>query len=389
MPHDEPPDIAELAYEAALGGIDWQAVGEALKTLLRANTASLWAGQPSGGGIDMLYAANIPQEATRDYVAYYHSRDPWTHGFLSSGASAPGTLPSSVLGAQILPDSTFRRSEFYQDFARGIGLFHLLGAVTPLGRAGGMFIGFHRPENAPPFGTAEREALDALLPHLRRALRLRYRLQQAAPSPAERAAAAALHALPLAALVSDAEGQVLTANPAAEALLQSGRGLALRREAPPPARPRLTAGWKAEDIALARLIQSVALGCVQGASLALSPPPGSGAGPLVLLATPLPARLDAGAPAAPRRARHVLLLLRDLGRPAPPDPALLAHLFGLTEAEALVACALLGGRTAEAVAEARGVGLPTIRAQIRSILEKTGAHGLRDLERILATLGGA
>jgi DNA-binding CsgD family transcriptional regulator len=67
------------------------------------------------------------------------------------------------------------------------------------------------------------------------------------------------------------------------------------------------------------------------------------------------------------------------------EPAL-QQLFGLTMAEAGVALALAAGRSAEEIAGARGVGLPTVRTQIRQILEKTGAGHLRDLVRLLAGL---
>ena len=62
-------------------------------------------------------------------------------------------------------------------------------------------------------------------------------------------------------------------------------------------------------------------------------------------------------------------------------------MFGLSVAEAAVAVALLGGRTAEDVARLRQVSLDTIRSQIRTVLRKSEAANLRDFERIGAMLG--
>ena len=62
-------------------------------------------------------------------------------------------------------------------------------------------------------------------------------------------------------------------------------------------------------------------------------------------------------------------------------------LFGLSTAEAAVAVALLGGKTAEDVARVRQVSLDTVRSQIRTVLNKSEATNLRDLERIGAMLG--
>jgi DNA-binding NarL/FixJ family response regulator len=84
---------------------------------------------------------------------------------------------------------------------------------------------------------------------------------------------------------------------------------------------------------------------------------------------------------------QALILLRDLRAASrAPDPGLLRRLFGLTLAEAEVACALYGGATKSAVASTRGLKESTIKSQVDSILLKTGTANLRDLERLLASL---
>jgi DNA-binding CsgD family transcriptional regulator len=64
------------------------------------------------------------------------------------------------------------------------------------------------------------------------------------------------------------------------------------------------------------------------------------------------------------------------------------RLYGLTEAEARVAAALALGETVEQIAVAHGVRVSTVRAQVRSIFEKTGVHRQTDLVR-LALNGGS
>ena len=64
------------------------------------------------------------------------------------------------------------------------------------------------------------------------------------------------------------------------------------------------------------------------------------------------------------------------------------RLYGLTEAEARVAAALTLGETVEQISVAHGVRLSTVRAQVRSIFEKTGVHRQTDLVR-LALNGGS
>jgi DNA-binding CsgD family transcriptional regulator len=71
--------------------------------------------------------------------------------------------------------------------------------------------------------------------------------------------------------------------------------------------------------------------------------------------------------------------------PVPAGEAL-QQLFALTAAEAGVALAAAASHSAEAIAAERQVSLPTVRTQIRQILEKTGARHLRDLGRLLAAI---
>lgn len=61
------------------------------------------------------------------------------------------------------------------------------------------------------------------------------------------------------------------------------------------------------------------------------------------------------------------------------------RLYGLTEAEARVTAALTLGETVEQIAAAHGVRTSTVRAQVRSIFEKTGVHRQSDLVRLALT----
>jgi DNA-binding NarL/FixJ family response regulator len=110
---------------------------------------------------------------------------------------------------------------------------------------------------------------------------------------------------------------------------------------------------------------------------------------LAALISPLPRRLADAPPdgLSGRVAGQALVLLRDLTAASrAPDAELLRRLFGLTPAEAEVACALYGGATKSAVAAQRGLKESTIRSQVDAILLKTGTTNLRDLERLLASL---
>jgi len=105
--------------------------------------------------------------------------------------------------------------------------------------------------------------------------------------------------------------------------------------------------------------------------------------PLAVLVALLPTRLHPATALAPALA--LVLIVDPADSPVLAEPAL-QQLFALTAAEAGVALALAAGRSAEEIAGEREVSLPTVRTQIRQILEKTGALHLRDLVRLLAGL---
>jgi DNA-binding CsgD family transcriptional regulator len=381
------------AYDAATGGGAWQDVGNRLKHLVGARTASLWVGDPAAGRIQILYAESIPEEAERDYSRHFYALDPWVKGFGQRAAHAPaGAAPDVAVTAELVDEAAYRRGEFYQEFARHLGLYHVVGGVYPVGSEGIMPLGLHRPEGAEPFGEAERQIVRMIVPHLHHAVRINLRLGADLPASDPAMGAAALDAFPVGAVILDGAMRVIHANAAAQALARSGGALRFRAAGPSPSHLYLEALARADHQRLARLCRAVAAQASLGGGMSLACADDA-ASPIAVVVTPLAARLlpPRWGGAAPRGMvpGYALVLASDLSRAPRLPPRLLAEVFGLTLAEAEVAAALCGGLTAEAVARARGVGPATIRTQVRVILEKTGAPSLRQLERMLALLPGA
>lgn len=393
MPHRHLLAVTEEIYDAATGGTPWHVVGTRLKAMAKARSISLMAGDVLGGQPEILCHAEIPEEAAISYRRHYRHVDLWTNRaaavFARNAASAmPRVLAS---GEMLVPDDEFLRSEFYCDFGRRYGLRYVVGTVVPLGEAGAMPIGLHRPEGAERFGDAEKRLVEAVLPHLRRALQLRHRLAAAgSPGQAPAPGLAALDALSLGVLVLDADLHVLIANAAVEAMARepvtalrllrvSTRGGASRTMA---VASNLPDGSK-----LLALVRGTAIGGGDGGALRLRDADGSAV--LAALVLPLPRRLmnDGGGGIA-RVEGRALVLLRPLRASTAPRLEVLRDLFGLTRTEAEVARALAGGATKVAVASARGLRETTVRTHVRALLEKTGAANLRELERLLASLDG-
>ena len=379
--------LTDLIYDAASGGTPWASVGKGLERLVGATSASLMAGDVRTGTAEILYHAEIPQAAVLAYKQHYRSVDLWTNRAVRAVAhTPPDTIPKVWTSGHLVPDSEFLRSEFYNDFGRKLGLRYVVGTVVPLGAAGTMPIGLHRPESAAPFDARDARLLQAVLPHLRRSLQLRHQLRQSQAIAS--ASQSALDGLRVGAVVVDGDAQVLLANTAAEAVAASDSGIQLTqsRGSSGGRRLTLTACHIEETARLHELIRKTALcGSSGGALRAWN---SSRARAVAVFVSPLPGRI-----AGPEHRQvgrvpsRALVILKDLSAArVPPATDVLRELFGLSAHEAEVARALCGGVTKEAVAAARGLRATTIKTQVDAILAKTGAANLRDLERLLGSL---
>ncbi|MBV9747645.1 MAG: hypothetical protein JO157_02410 [Acetobacteraceae bacterium] len=376
-------DTVAAFYDGATSPELWSAAGERLMRLLDARVGVSRIG-PARAGLGELIFYNGPTPSSPpEYAGHYQALDPY---LAATRAVIPADMRLGALGGEVVDQRAYRRSEYYADFGRGLGLDNLLGASNRSSDGALATLALFRPETMAPFGETERRVLQALTPHLWRALGLRQRLR-----PRLNAAAAglgALDALAQAVVVVDKASRVSFANTAAACLADAADGSLrlVRLGSASQGGLVLSAAHRDDAATLAKTVGAVARLGSSGRALRLRRV-GSGRAPaLAVLVSPVPARLPtlgARPGVAPGLA---LVIATDPSRHAPPSIAMLSEVFGLSRGEAAVASALAGGRSAEEVARARGTGLETVRTQIRAVLSKTGAANLRDLERVLASL---
>ncbi len=385
MPQVEITEVVDTIYAAVLDeGADWLDLGARLRSMFDAQRATFWLPDDDGRLCNRLMPVDPYEEK---YASHYYRLDPYR------AAARDVSIDQSVqrrgdvrLGHEIIPDSTYVHTAFYADFGRQSARRYMMGALV--NASGVLPIGLHRAADSRPFADEDKRTLARLVPHLQRALQMRERL-----APVEASlGAAALDALPIAVIVVDSGMQMLHANAHAVELLhdpQSGLALARRGPGLQANKPRLFARHPDDDMLLARLVGAATRGSA-GGGLRIRARQGSlpgDASALSALVCPALRHLSLSAlrhAATGTMPGAATVIVRNLTRPVPPPVTLLVDLFGLTRSEGEVAAALAGGVTAEDVARARGVSLDTVRSQIRTILGKTGASGLRDFERIIA-----
>lgn len=362
-------------YDASSNDDNWKSVGKALFNYLGADAGSLRL--RAGGG----RAVNVFETRAENnwYADYYLHIDPIRSALRRLSPRADGEA-MVLLDDELMDSSRHHHASFYRDFAKPHGQDHMLVGV--IGDGDRSVVGFYRQGTA--FGVRERNTLVSLLPHVRRALQLRQRLHRAAFDA--KLGYAAFDALQGAAVVVDAECNVLFANSAATRSFR-------RRDRPisivtaPVSGTRLTIDNRGEASRLRAMIRQAACGGAGGAiRLEFDALESDRIGQYAVFVSPQLPRCGVDDFIEGDRV-PVLVLINELSAPRTTKPSLFSELFGLSAAEGAVAAALLGGQSAETVARDRDVSLETVRTQIRTVLRKSNAANLRDFERIGALLG--
>jgi DNA-binding CsgD family transcriptional regulator/GAF domain-containing protein len=374
-PADQLLPLVEKLYEAAGGQAGWEGFLGALGTTVRAVIPAIFLHDRPTDPATLAVTVGMDPTWGAAYDSYYIKHDLrrrkiWT--------LPPG---EAFVGSALVPDGELLRSEFYNDFLRPQGFFHILGAVPLKTDDAFGVLRVIRPRSAPAFGRDEVELVRRLVPHLARALGLARQLAVAEARRNE--LVEALDWFPTAVLLLDRRGRVVAANRSAEDLLAAGDGLRIDRDG-------LRAVAAADTLALRQMLAATADPTAQGSArsdgtLSIARP--SPRRPLNLLVAPLRTPI---APDARARAQ-VAVFVTDPDRVAIAPVGRLQHYLGITRAEADLVLLLAQGHRLEEAADQLGVTVNTARTQLKRALAKTGTGRQAELVRLAlstpATLG--
>jgi DNA-binding CsgD family transcriptional regulator/PAS domain-containing protein len=360
--------VIEAAYESTLAPAGMPILLESLGRAFNSHFVDIYARTDDHVRMRGLAFGLDKRDYEEEFLGVWARRNVW-------GQRRPVRVPGEVVSTrQIVAPDELKRSEMYCDYLGPRGLHEGLRLAIWVGEGWIQDISLLRSWRSGPFTTAEMTAAHRLLPHLQRCAAVTRRLRQAAAFA--QAGASALDALRQGIFLLAADGRVLWANRAAEALIADADALTLERGVLCPA---TAAAEPALRNMLARVLGG---GARRRLSATLRLARASGRLPLALIALPVGAESDWSwmhPPAA-------VIVTSDPNTDPQPRAALLGELFNLTASESGLAADLLGGRTLAEIAIQRGRSINTVRTQLARLMAKTDTNRQSDLLRLLMSL---
>ncbi len=368
MTHATEEAFLDRLYEAAIDPSQWVPAMETFADLV-GGTCSWLSRLSVADGEGQLTVARIDPVMPLAYHEYWHTQNPFSTNS-DPRAFMRSWTPKIVTDEDFLPKEELVRSDYYNGFVKLHDVHSMMFVRLAARDLQVSSISIYRPESWGRFERRDMERAERLHPHVRRAFRVAEAMTEAGLT-AESLAAAMDRSLSGVFVLDDA-GRVRRTNAVADGLLAEPGGLCVTGGRLSAVQPNAANELQAL-IAAAAAPDTAAL---LGNAMMLSTP--GRRQPLSL--TVMRVRRDAYAVFDNRPAVVVFVS----------DPAVgelseetLKALFGLTRAEARVAVAIGRGSTLRQAAEALGVSFHTVRNQLQSVLEKTGASRQSELVSLL------
>lgn len=358
--------LVERLYDAALDPRGWQTMATDLARAFDSHSCAIQLRDLAANQTIILSNTdNYDAKSIADYEAYFHTGDMYVEGAMKVGMGVP------LIGTQLVEDNKLLNSEYYVDWLKGVGIFHLTGGMMAIDQTAVAGIGIHRPYGSDNYDQADREAMGLILPHLTRALQMYRKLHGLEQQGG--IGLAALEALAVGVMVVDAAGKLLFSNTTAERLLQKGQGITVSHG-------HLRAQAADRNPALQHTIREAVAGFTgRSAHSGMLVLPRRDALPLSLLVCPAPGhRLGADL----LQATAVIFVNNPDDRITPVEAAL-AMQFRLTPAEARLTAALLDGEHIDDYALRTGLSPHTVKTQLKAVFAKTGCSRQADLMRVV------
>lgn len=156
--------VVDLAYAAAEEPAGWNSFLLQVASLVRGTVTGLVFENVGARAASVNAFVNGDPALKERLEQSYAPLNPWV-------ATGPPKA-DVVTGEMMLPDSEFVRTEYYNDFLRKMDTHYLLAAIPILEGSSFTHLSVLRPSRMGPYDQESVRLLQAVVPHLRRALRI-------------------------------------------------------------------------------------------------------------------------------------------------------------------------------------------------------------------------
>ncbi len=366
--HEELAPLVDQVYEAMLDDAQWPRALTSIAHSLRGRLPVLYHHDTRNHAGGMSITVGYDSAAVQAYGNYYAERNVW----LRTGEELLKTRRTRT-SHMMCPRRELVRSEFYNGFlVRMIDTSQAIGAtLLRQGTHSSNITLFAGPERS-EFSQDDVLFLDALVPHLRRALQVHMRMAEGALR--KRELLETLAGLSVGIFLVSAHGKVLFMNAAAGSFVAKGGALAIDAAGLRAIRSDDTAKLRALIGGAAQTSRRRALS--SGGVLRVAQP--KGGSPLEVLVSPI----HVGGSWSWGERSVAAVYVTDPGRSTLASVGTIRALYGLTATEARVFSALSRGVSGKRAAEELGISYNTLKTHLRHIFMKTDTRSQVELLRL-------
>jgi DNA-binding CsgD family transcriptional regulator len=360
------PLLIEKVYDAAIDPDLWSTCLEGIAEALNAGGTVLTLHDFHSQTGQVSYSVRFDRKLASIYDEHYAIKNPYM--LLGGELIAPGRV---LTGDMIVPFAEVRKTEYYNDYFAPAGLRYMVGGTLHEENGAKSILTCLRSKGKQPFGATEITTLQLLMPHLRKAMQVHYRL--AGTSIREHVLLGALDATRVGFVLLDVHGKLLLSNKSAESILNSNDGLMIAKRG-------LVSALHSQTREIEKVVHEASLRGGRAGRVVVKRP--SCRLPYVLLISPVSRAAQFPEQSAP--AVVVLITDPEIGSEHRLDVKVLSELFEFTPAECVVATQLVQGHSLQEAARELHISGNTARTHLKHLFEKTNTHRQAELLRVLA-----
>lgn len=371
--------LIHLIYEAALQPAHWCLVVEQLALSVSANKGLLFTPYlgPQHGGL--LFPWNLSEADLQLWATRYIEHDIWSAAARDRGLWIDGAVYADE---DLVPREVLEQSLYFREYLCQVGIGRTCACSVLAGAPGVLATAFsvYRPLEDPPFSYEEQDWLRLLIPHLARALGVMHRLDTAKLQAAT--LLSTLDRLAFGVVLLNQRKEVIHLNEAARTVMGRDDGLAVNTQGKLQAPLKHASRFQQwmDDIQLNQHHPAH----FSDRYMVVR----SGSSPCCYALQCAPLTAPDGWTLHGEDACYVVFIT-DPEAITLPDLDRLRAIYGFTDAQAKVACALAGGGSYKSTARQLGIAEDTVRSHVKEVYAKARVNRLPDLVRAVLSLGQA